>query len=77
MAAAGDLEARRVVDPGPAPAARDRDLGEPQASATKTWNGVTGTITMLDVDGGGLVVFYRETLRGHLVAARHPLPRDR
>ena len=33
-----------------------RDEGEPFAIAEKEWHGVTGTIELIDLDGGGLVV---------------------
>ena len=41
------------------------------------WPDATAWLGIALIVGGGLVVFYRETLRGHLVAARRPLPRDR
>ena len=41
------------------------------------WPDATALLGIALIVGGGLVVFYRETLHGHLVAARRPMPRDR
>ena len=41
------------------------------------WPDATTFLGIALIAGSGLFVFYRETLRGHLVAARHPMPRDR
>ncbi len=41
------------------------------------WPDATAFLGMALIVGSGLVVFYRETLHGHLIAARRPIPRDR
>jgi drug/metabolite transporter (DMT)-like permease len=41
------------------------------------WPDATAFLGMALIVGSGLVVFYRETLHGHLVAARRPIPRNR
>jgi drug/metabolite transporter (DMT)-like permease len=41
------------------------------------WPDATAFLGIAMIVGSGLFVFYRETLRGHLVAARRPMPRDR
>ena len=41
------------------------------------WPDATALLGIALIVGGGLVVFYRETLRGHPVAARRPMPRER
>ncbi len=41
------------------------------------WPDGTAFFGIALIAGAGLFVFYRETLHGHLVAARRPLPRDR
>ncbi len=41
------------------------------------WPDATAWLGIALIVGSGLMVFYRETLHGHLVAARRPVPRDR
>jgi S-adenosylmethionine uptake transporter len=41
------------------------------------WPDATALLGIALIAGSGLFVFYRETLHGHLVAARRPMPRER
>ncbi len=41
------------------------------------WPDATAFLGISMIVGSGLFVFYRETLRGHLLATRRPMPRER
>jgi S-adenosylmethionine uptake transporter len=41
------------------------------------WPDATALLGIALIAGSGLFVFYRETVHGHLVAARRPMPRER
>ena len=41
------------------------------------WPDATAFLGIALILGSGLFVFYRETLRGHLIATRQPMPRNR
>jgi S-adenosylmethionine uptake transporter len=41
------------------------------------WPDATALLGIALIAGAGLFVFYRETVHGHLVAARRPMPRNR